>query len=97
MRGTVIIAAFFLGLRIAVASAQQSPMSTGPAGTPITPQRLGNWGFSNELSQSEALYDAREQGFMPEKGLHEDEYGDWFGHGARGGFVVFPDGRAFPL
>lgn len=107
MRGTVIIATFFLGLGLGLglapglgiraASAQQSPMSTGPVGTPITPQQLGNWGFSTELSQSEAQYDARAQGFVPERGLREDEYGDWFGHSARGGFVVFPDGRVFPL
>ncbi len=79
------------------ARAQPSPMSSGPVGTPMTPEQLGGWCFTGSISAAEARADARSQGFEAVRGLHQDDYGDWFGHSTRGSFVVFPDGRAFPL
>lgn len=77
--------------------AQASPMQEGPLGTPMTPGQMGAWMAPPGLSEAEAEYDARAQGYHPRAVLREDHYGDWIGRSSGRGFIVFPDGRAYPL
>ena len=79
------------------ALAQASPMNEGPLGTPMTPQQIGTWFAKPGMSEPEAAYDARAQGYAQAAQLHEDSYGDWIGQSGGQRFIVFPDGRAYPF
>ena len=88
--------AFLLSVSVAgVASAQESPVESGPMGTPITPAQIGAWVFAPAISKTEAEQDARAQGFYHVNRLHRDDYGNWIGESAKGGLIILPDGRAY--
>ncbi|MBW4022397.1 MAG: hypothetical protein HIU92_04530 [Proteobacteria bacterium] len=77
------------------AAAQESPVDSGPMGTPITPAQIGAWIFAPAISKTEAERDARAQGFGHISRMHRDDYGNWIGDSGKGGLIVFPDGRAY--
>jgi hypothetical protein len=79
------------------AFAQANPTEAGPLGTPMTPQQMGAWVEAPGLSEAQAEYDARAQGYRPAQPMHEDSYGDWIGRSGKGDVIVFPDGTASPL
>ena len=92
--------AFVLCLMLGAAGpafAQASPVSVGPMGTPITPSDLGGWTLTPPISAAEAARDAREQGYAPVAGLHQDDYGNWIADSPKGALIIFPDGQAYPL
>ncbi len=95
----ITLMAAFIVLMPVAALAQSDPLSVGPMGTPITPEFVGAWssGGGPGITRAEAWQAAREDGFGPILNLSQDRYGDWMGQGARGSFVVLPNGEAFPL
>lgn len=97
VRTTLIILGFLTLGGSAQAWAQASPMASGPLGTPMTPQQIGAWGMSPGMSEPEAMRDARLQGYLRARALHEDSWGDWIGQSGTRRFIVFPDGRAYPF
>ena len=100
-RSILIILGFLTGFwtlaGTAPAWAQASPMAPAPMGTPMTPQQIGSWMTMPGISESEAAYDARNQGYVQIMRMHEDSYGDWIGQSGSHRFIVFPDGRAYPF
>ncbi len=97
MPNKIAVALGILLLVSGPALAQSTPVDNGPPGTPITPPQLGNWTFGPGIGAEEAAQDAKAQGYAPVTGLREDDYGDWIGTSQKGGFIIFPDGHAFPL
>jgi hypothetical protein len=63
----------------------------------MTPSQVGAWVGAPGLDEAEAEHDGRAQGYRAERLMHRDRYGDWIGRSGKGGFIVFPDGKAFPF
>ena len=97
-RAITVILVCFISLGVGPpALAQANTTEVGPLGTPMTPQQIGAQIAEPGLSQAEAEYDARTQGYRPVQSMREDRYGDWIGHSGSRGFIVFPDGKAYPF